>query len=342
VAANGSPDLRATDRRGSGALLKDYRRALDGDELVLHYQPIMTLATGHVRGVEALLRWQHPDLGLLPPDSFLPAVRKDPAMRATTRWVLRHACQAAREWPGWSVSVNVTASDVTSSDFAQEVEDALSSSGLPAVQLTVELTEQALVSDIPAATRSLRQVRALGVGASLDDFGTGYSSLFYLRELPLTEVKIDRSFVEHSPGSRQDAAIVDSVVRLAHTIGLDTIAEGVEHRRQARFLQEIDCTAAQGYLWGRPVAPEHLTVGGEHPTGARPAKVPMPLHFGPRRRRARPPSTEVTFRIRGLVQEGASLHTIAAALNQAGETTDAGTRWTAATVAGVVTHLPDD
>jgi EAL domain-containing protein (putative c-di-GMP-specific phosphodiesterase class I) len=313
--------------------LAEYERALHSDQLTLHYQPIVTIANGRTRGVEALLRWPHPRDGMLLPDRFLPAVIHTPVMRDTTRWVLRRACAEARRWDGWTVSVNVSARDVTQPALADDVEEALSSSQLPGPQLTLELTEHALVSDMPAAVDVLRRIRSLGVGASLDDFGTGYSSLLYLRELPLTELKIDRTFVSGVGASSDDQAIVTSVVRLADAIGAHAVAEGVETMEQARYLRSIGCLAGQGYLWGRPVESDQLTAPQ---TGA---VAPVPAPSSPRRA-PREVHPEVTVRIRHLLDAGASPHTIAGALNRTGLRTGKGARWTAATVATVIADLP--
>src|SRR4051812_19478167 len=168
---------------------EEFRRALSAEQLVVHFQPIVALDTGVVSGAEALLRWNHPDGGLLPPDDFLPAIAHTPVMPQVTRWVLSRACMAAARWAHGSVSVNVSAVDVARPGLITEVVRALQESGLPADRLTIELTEHAVVQDIKAAARVLGRLRDLGVGVSLDDFGTGYSSLFYLRELPISEVK---------------------------------------------------------------------------------------------------------------------------------------------------------
>ncbi|HET7531308.1 MAG TPA: EAL domain-containing protein [Mycobacteriales bacterium] len=305
----------------------EFRRAIEGKQLVLHYQPIVSLDTGRVRGAEALLRWKHPNGALLMPDDFLPAITHTPVMRLATQWVLNEACRQAAQWPNRGVAVNVSASDVVRPDFVADVTRALDISGLDADRLSIELTEHAVVQDLEAAVQALAALREMGVKVSLDDFGTGYSSLFYLRELPISEVKIDRVFIDRVDADDEDAAIVDSVVRLARTVGVTAVAEGVERAAQASLLMAMGCPAAQGYLWGRP-EPD--------PDIAR-QTVPLPeAPIGARRRRRRdgtPESDDAMVRIRALLAAGASLHTIAAALNRDAVPSARGTRWTAASVA---------
>jgi EAL domain-containing protein (putative c-di-GMP-specific phosphodiesterase class I) len=306
---------------------EEFRRALEGDQLVLHYQPIVALDSGRVRGAEALLRWHHPGGGLLMPDDFLPAIAHTPVMRLATQWVLVAACKRAADWPNRAVAVNVSASDVVRADFVADVMRALDVSGLEPDRLGIELTEHAVVQDMPAAVRALSSLRAIGVNISLDDFGTGYSSLFYLRELPISEVKIDRVFIDRLDAAEEDAAIVESVIRLARTVGVSAVAEGVERAAQASLLMSMGCPAAQGYLWGRPEPDPDL---------AR-QSVPLPEPPSPPRRRRRgdhaPESDEAMGRIRALLAAGASLHTIAAALNRDDVASTRGMRWTAASVA---------
>ena len=305
----------------------EFRRALEGNQLVVYYQPIVALDTGRVRGAEALLRWRHPGGGLLMPDDFLPAIAHTPVMRLATQWVLTAACKQAAAWTNRSVAVNVSASDVVRNDFVADVTRALDVSGLEPDRLGVELTEHAVVQDLAAAVKALSALREMGVHVSLDDFGTGYSSLFYLRELPISEVKIDRVFIDRLDASEEDAAIVESVIRLARTVGVSAVAEGVERSAQASQLMAMGCPAAQGYLWGRPEPDPDLTR----------QSVPLPEPPSRPRRRRRgvvvPESDEAMGRIRALLAAGASLHTIAAALNRDDVPSARGIRWTAASVA---------
>jgi diguanylate cyclase len=306
------------------------RQALTAGNLDLHYQPIVDLRSGRIRGVEALLRWRVSG-GMLMPDDFLPAVVHTPAMRELTHWVIDTACAQARQWPSWTVSVNIAPIDVAGLELVDTVREALQRHQVPAAALTLELTEHAAVQGMDTAGDVLRQLRELGVGVALDDFGTGYSSLLYLRDLPITEVKIDRTFVAGVDRLDDDAAIVESVVRLAHNVGLAVVAEGVEHPSQASFLRQVGCAFAQGYLYAKPCAgddvPNVVAVADAGPNVAR-------------RRPAARRSTVATAipqlvhtRMAAMSADGASLHTIAAALNHDGMQTPAGSRWSAASVA---------
>ena len=305
----------------------EFRRALEDNQLVLYYQPIVALDSGRVRAAEALLRWRHPGGALLMPDDFLPAIAHTQVMRLATQWVLVAACKQAALWSNRAVAVNVSASDVVRADFVADVVRALDASGLEPERLGIELTEHAVVQDLPSAVRALSSLREMGVHVSLDDFGTGYSSLFYLRELPISEVKIDRVFIDQLDAGEDDAAIVESVVRLARTVGVTAVAEGVERAAQASLLMSMGCPAAQGYLWGRPEPDPDFT--------RQSVPLPEPPRIPRRRRRGRhiPESDVAMVRIRELLAAGASLHTIAAALNRDGVASARGTRWTAAAVA---------
>ena len=325
--------LRSAARQAPRAVFpqQQLRQALAADELELHYQPIVELRSGRTRGVEALLRWRAAS-GLLMPDDFLPAVAHTAVMRELTRWVINAACAQLKRWPGWTVSVNVTAVDIVREDLVEAVSAALRRHDLPAQRLVLELTEHAAVQGMDTAGDVLRRLRQLGVGVALDDFGTGYSSLLYLRDLPITEVKIDRTFVAGVDRLDDDAAIVDSVVRLARNVGLDVVAEGVETASQARFLRQVGCSFAQGSLYATPA-----------PWGAVPVEALEPSPWcddtaaARRPRRARLSIVAlpqpVRQRIAALSADGASLHTIAAALNRDGMVTPAGTRWSSASVA---------
>jgi EAL domain-containing protein (putative c-di-GMP-specific phosphodiesterase class I) len=313
--------------------LQEVSRALAADEFVLQYQPIVEVASGRVRGVEALIRWLHPSLGLLGPDAFLPAIEETPIMDGMTRWVLRASCAAAADWPEWTVSVNITGSDLASDSFAVDVERALDSGGIAPDRLVLELTETALVQDLPRAAGVLAALRDTGVGVALDDFGTGYSSMLYLRELPLTSVKIDRVFTAGLPGSSDDVAIVTSLLTLARTVGLTTVAEGVENELQAHLLDSLGCPLAQGFLWSRPVALAEATE--IHQRGLSGVAYGLPA----KPQRKTPYDPNVAARVDALLRKGASLNTIAAALNNAGIRTANGTRWHAASVARLINTL---
>lgn len=306
------------------------KAALQADELRLHYLRIVSFDTAETTGVEALLRWDHPDGGLLYPDDFLPAVAHTPVVHEITRWVVRAAVRDLQHWPDWTVSVNITALDATRQNLVRDVEEALRDADVKPERLILELTEQAMVQNLDAAVKVLGSLRSIGVGLSLDDFGTGYSSLLYLRDLPLTELKIDRTFLAGVPRSEGDVAIVKSVAALGRSVGVRVVAEGIENEAQARVAQQAGCHAGQGYLWGAPQSPDridpHQALVVPRPSGA--PTIP-----------SQSPRTRVTRRIQELVDQSASLHTIAAALNREGLRTDKQVRWTARTVALVLSGL---
>jgi EAL domain-containing protein (putative c-di-GMP-specific phosphodiesterase class I) len=309
---------------------REMAAALSADELELYFQPIVVLGTGRIRGVEALMRWRRRDGNVLVPDDFLPAVADTPLMRRLTAWVVDRACAQAAKWPEWTMSVNAAAVDVVQPALVDSIDTALRRHDLVPNQLIVELTEHAAVRGMAAASDVLQQLRERGVGVALDDFGTGYSSLLYLRDLPVTEVKIDRTFVSGVEEREDDAAIVRAVVMLARTVGLDVVAEGVETPGQARYLQDIGCGCAQGYRYARPSAagsvPETLSTSLFDPY---PPATPVD---GDKRTVSAVPVAAAEL-IARLVSEGASLHTIAAALNCRGLLTGQRKRWSASAVA---------
>jgi diguanylate cyclase (GGDEF)-like protein len=235
---------RAEARR---QLEQDLRAALPLDEFELHYQPQLDLAERRLSGFEALLRWRHPERGLVPPDAFIPLAEEIGLISAIGGWVLRAACEEAARWPeNLCVAVNIAAPQLETGRLVGTVEGALAASGLSGRRLELELTESALLRHGDATLDQLRALKRLGVQVSLDDFGTGYSSLTQLRSFPFDRVKIDRSFVD-------DAAVVRAVAALGASLGMRTTAEGVETPAQLRRLHEAGCTEAQGYLLGRPV-----------------------------------------------------------------------------------------
>ena len=329
--------MAASDERGAGGPravvpADEFRGAMQRGEVLLHYQPVVDLRSMVVSGAEALIRWQHPNGGLLPPDDFLPALAHSPLMPSITDWVLSAAARAAVEWPGLSVAVNISAADAGRSGLVDAVQLALDTAGIPADRLILELTEHALVGNIHDATDTLSRLAADGVRVSLDDFGTGYSSLLYLRELPIHEIKIDRVFTAGIGANRDDEAIVAGLVKLGHAIGVRVVAEGVETEEQMQVLTSLDCDAAQGFLFGR--AAERLVLP------SLPAAPPAARPTQRRRRRGEAVATdEAAQLIRQLLAEGASLHTIAARLNQEGIRTAQGSRWVGATVGRALAQL---
>ncbi|HEY0000767.1 MAG TPA: EAL domain-containing protein [Actinoplanes sp.] len=246
----------------SSVLVGELQGGLDRGELVVFYQPKVNTLTGQLIGVEALVRWQHPTRGLLAPGRFLPAVENTPLIVPLTALVIDDALRAVKGWRdrglAISVAVNLTARQVASVDLPRQIEAALAAHGLPPQALVVEVTESSLMAN-PAQTRAvLGRLRDLGVGLSMDDFGTGYSSLTHLRDLPVTEIKIDRSFVTGTSGSSRSAALVKSIIDLGHNLGLNVVAEGVETTETRTVLTDLGCNMVQGYLLARPMPGDQL------------------------------------------------------------------------------------
>jgi diguanylate cyclase (GGDEF)-like protein len=238
-------------------LAGEMRHALANDELTLHYQPVADLVTGKLLGVEALVRWRHPERGLLAPGAFLPAIEHTELMRELSRRVLAMAiCQAGAwfrlEHP-WRVSANLSATDLLDRSLVDDVSSLLRRYGTPARRLTLEVTESVLMTDPARAMQVLAELRGLGVQLALDDFGTGWSSLTHLQRMPVHEIKIDRSFVAAMATEANSAAIVSSTVDLAHALGLRVVAEGIEDEATWRRLRAVGCDAAQGYHLSRPL-----------------------------------------------------------------------------------------
>ncbi len=264
------------------ALLSEVRGALERNELVLHYQPKIALVTGQTVALEALVRWEHPERGLLAPDDFLPCVEQSDLMGPFTGWVLRRALRDLAEWTAagrpWSVAVNVSARNLETAGFVSEVVALLAEHDAAASDVILEITETALAADPTALDEAVRELAALGIRVSVDDFGTGWSSLSQLRSLPVAEVKIDRSFVGGLDDHPQDRALVRSVVELAHGLSCRVAAEGVESQATADWLAEIGCDEAQGFLWSRPVPWRSLTpttVTGHDPALPAPRRSPV-------------------------------------------------------------------
>jgi diguanylate cyclase (GGDEF)-like protein len=246
-----------TDARDKLQLLADLSQAVQGGQLFLHYQPQIDLAERRLLGFEALVRWQHPTRGTVPPSTFIPLAEDSGLIVSIGQWVLRQACNDAAAWPGdLRVAVNVSAVEFERGELRESVREALRCSALAASRLEVELTESTLLQDSNAAIALLRDLRGSGVRVALDDFGTGFSSLAYLRTFPLDNIKIDRSFVrtlDVEGETDSSVAIVRAVQSLAVALGLQTTAEGVETARQSHVLQDIGCHVGQGYLYARPM-----------------------------------------------------------------------------------------
>ncbi|MFT6292275.1 MAG: EAL domain-containing protein (putative c-di-GMP-specific phosphodiesterase class I) [Ilumatobacter sp.] len=256
------------DRNASVSTLQttsELRRALAGDQIVPYFQAIVDLSTGLFTRFEVLVRWLHPERGLLTPAQFLPAAEAAGLMGEIGEHMLRDALAQLATWRAnghpWgrcALSVNLATQQLSDPNFLLVVEDALVMSGIEADALWFEITETALLTDVSAATVALRELRGLGVHLSVDDFGTGYSSLTYLKKFPVEAIKIDRSFVKGLGIEVDDSSIVDAVIRLGHSLGLHVIAEGVETPLQLTRLRELGADSGQGYLFSRPVPADIL------------------------------------------------------------------------------------
>jgi diguanylate cyclase (GGDEF)-like protein len=243
-------------------LLGELRRAIEQEQLVLHYQPKVDAHTGQLLGVEALVRWQHPDHGLVPPGEFIPLAERTGLIAPLTHYVLDAALHQCRDWRRagheLAVAVNVSPRRLLDLAFPDEVAATLATWDVPARLLVVEITESTIMADPTHALEILGRLNRMGVGLSIDDFGTGYSSMAYLKSLPVHELKVDRSFVTHMTSNTSDAVIVRSTVDLGRNLGLRVVAEGVEDPATRDQLDALGCDAIQGYYVSRPVPPEDL------------------------------------------------------------------------------------
>ncbi|CAH2031875.1 putative bifunctional diguanylate cyclase/phosphodiesterase [Trichlorobacter ammonificans] len=239
--------------------------SLDRGDFYLHYQPQLDLKSGTVIGVEALLRWRHPELGMIPPDRFIPLAEENGFITRLGAWVLKTACMQAASWqrhglPPLRVAVNISSRQFSEPDFVDLVSTTLTGCGLNADLLELELTESLLVSNEQQVARKLQGLKAMGIHLAIDDFGTGYSSLSYLKHFPLDRLKIDKSFVNDILSDPDDAAITEAIIGMAHALKLKVIAEGVETREQLLFLEDRGCDEMQGYYLSRPLS-EHDLIG---------------------------------------------------------------------------------
>lgn len=252
-------------RRLRSQLLDDLRSALKGEGLVLHYQPVVELATGRVEGVEALIRWNHPTRGRIMPDEFIPLAEEAGLISELGRWVLTTAVEQLRQWVDedavdsrFSVRINISATDLQSLQFIEDVRGVLKETGVRPEQVVLELTEMAIVKGNDLDRYSLGGLRGLGVGIEIDDFGTGYSSISYLRRLPVDRVKVDRSLIVGLGTDPSQPALVAAVLQLVRACGLEAVWEGVETAEQAEHLRNLGCLSAQGYFFSRPLPAEDI------------------------------------------------------------------------------------
>jgi diguanylate cyclase (GGDEF)-like protein/PAS domain S-box-containing protein len=248
------------------ALLNDLQEAIAGaSEFVVHYQPVLRLETGEIVGVEALVRWQHPQRGLVLPDQFISLAEESGAILPLGRWVLEQACRQVRTWqveyslaPRLTVAVNVSVRQLQHLGFLQEVREALESSGLDPGDLVLEITESVMMQDVETMVARLGELKSLGIRLAIDDFGTGYSSLSYLQQFPLDILKIDQSFVSTASEGANGGDLPRAIVQIAKTLGLETVAEGIEQIEQLAVLRSLGCDLGQGYYFARPLSPEQM------------------------------------------------------------------------------------
>lgn len=241
----------------------DLRRAIERGEFRVHYQPEVSLKTGEVVGFEALVRWEHPEQGLISPARFIPVAEETGMIVPIGRWVLEEACRQAKEWreqrpngPPLVMSVNLSARQFGHPDLVRDVAHTLGETGLDPGCLVLEITESAVMEDARSTIDTLKELKSLGVSLAIDDFGTGYSSLSYLRRFPVDYLKIDRSFVDGLGEHPEDTVLVSGIVDLANALGLKVVAEGVETEEQLALLRKMGCDLAQGYRFARPLPGE--------------------------------------------------------------------------------------
>jgi len=268
---------KALERR---SLEDSLRAALDKQELTLHYQPSLELATGRVTGVEALLRWQRPEFGVMSPKDFMALADFTGVMLSVGPWVIETACRQAREWQrrgsrGLRLMVNLSAHELQQDDLVVHLERALAASGLQPDALQLEIPEGYAMHDLERTIATLRALRSVGVHLAIDGFGAGFTSLAHLRQLPVDTLKIDLSFVRGATTDADDASVVTAVIAVAHSLGLRVVAQGVETEAQVALLRSLACDEVQGYLWSPPVPPaecERILVQGLLPAAAAPER----------------------------------------------------------------------
>lgn len=258
-----------TEARRTLTLEHDLRHALEQGELHLHYQPQVDLSSGQIIGMEALLRWQHPIDGNIPPDEFIPIAEETGMILPIGRWILEQACQTAANMRRlytrpFRMAVNLSARQFEDPDLILQIEQTLADTGLPGNYLELEITESLLVNNFSHINDILRQLRRRGITIAVDDFGTGYSSLNYLKKLEVNQLKIDRSFVQDIPGDRDDVAITSTIILMARQLGLQVIAEGIETEQQKQFLLQQGCRTGQGFYFSRP-SPSASCSSAGHP-----------------------------------------------------------------------------
>jgi EAL domain-containing protein (putative c-di-GMP-specific phosphodiesterase class I) len=238
----------------------DLRKALENQQFVVYYQPILDMVSKRIIGFEALVRWQHPTKGLIPPADFIPAAEETGIIIPLGYWILDEACHQIHAWnsqysfdPPLTINVNLSSRQCEQPDLVQKISDILRKNRLDASQLKLELTESLVIKDSEHISKMLSDLRELGIQVQIDDFGTGYSSLSYLHTLPIDTLKIDRSFINRLGGENNGAEIVQTIISLAHNLGMKVIAEGVEKDDQFNELSAMDCEYMQGFLFSKAV-----------------------------------------------------------------------------------------
>jgi EAL domain-containing protein (putative c-di-GMP-specific phosphodiesterase class I)/GGDEF domain-containing protein len=256
-----SSETRPT--QGSRYWMAELRQAIVSDQLCLCYQPKVNLAQSRMTGVEILTRWQHPELGTIEPDKFIPVAERTGLIIPLTLWVLQQGLMQCRTWADKGIdlpiAVNLTMWNLETPELPDQVESLLRDTGVPANKLEFEITETAIMNDPERTIRALSQMRELGVRFAIDDFGTGYSSFAYLRKLPVSSIKIDKSFILNIESDRDSGIIVRSIVDLGHNLGLKVVAEGVETFESQKVLRSFDCDEGQGFYFGRPLPADALS-----------------------------------------------------------------------------------
>lgn len=258
-------------------MANEFKVAIASNQLILHYQPILSIGTGKILGFEALMRWQHPERGLIPPDVFIPMAEDSGLIIEASRWAVRHVCQMLarldRLRPDLSdiyVSVNFSATDFDEESFLSNLQDILAETGTPAQRIHIEITERLLLKQPKNVKETLDNCRDRGMSIIIDDFGTGYSSLSYLHQYPIDTLKIDQSFIREMQHDAMVMGLVKSILSLSENMNIKIIAEGVEELEEVRLLKELKCDMAQGYYFSRPVAEEFLgeLLGKHNPMGS--------------------------------------------------------------------------
>ena len=332
------------DEAARHALAADLPAALVGEQLHLEYQTIVDLRTGAVVGLEALSRWTHPTRGPVPPAAFVRVAEQTGAAADLDRWVVRRALadmarlRAAGVVPSDAhLAVNLSAADLGDDDLFGRLLDWTERSGLRPELLVLEITETAIMQDPRCAARLLGRLRGEGFGVAMDDFGTGYSSLAHLRDLPVSALKIDRSFVADSTDAPDAAAIIAWIIDLARAVGVAVVAEGVETTDQADLLRRLGCTTAQGWLWG-PALPVPVLLEGHGPTSSREPRRPVRFRPSSARRKRSGADPHGVERLLDLHRDGFSVDAIAATLDAEGFRPPSGRRWDPPGVARLVSE----